>query len=353
MDKMITVPLPLNIEEQSLHLYAPFINYTAPSQKIKMLKNVFITSSGLAVGKNGLIKESFHDYPKQNGIIFREALKHIIAAKDDTNFDSKMDGTKTYLLIHHPWYNYYHWISESIFRLWMVHKSLDKLTLLLPEQYRHTDFVMGSIEPFNVKDIYFIPNGKSVFVKNLCLPQIKPICDSYNSIHVKEVRRFYNNHILESTKFINTKCERLYISRKYAIRRKVYNEDEIINILNKYNFTIFYPEKYNFHEQVTIFSQVNILVGEHGSGLTNMLFMKSNSIVLELHKNKTNELDHPSFLFWYLAQALEINYYHQSCETHGKEDYFEGDYIIEPSLFENNLIKIIKTNQEYKGSEVC
>ena len=75
----------------------------------------------------------------------------------------------------------------------------------------------------------------------------------------------------------------------------------------------------------------------HGSGLTNMLFMPKGSYLLELHKDKTNELTHPSPLFWYMAEALDISYYHQLCETYGKEDYFDGDYVVDIDLLEENI----------------
>jgi len=42
-----------------------------------------------------------------------------------------------------------------------------------------------------------------------------------------------------------------------------------------------------------------------------------------------------------MAEALGINYYHQLCETHGKEDYFEGDYVIDAGLFEKNLLPML------------
>jgi hypothetical protein len=223
----------------------------------------------------------------------------------------------------------------------MVRKKLNKLTLLLPEFYRNADFITGSLEPFNIPKIFYIPSGKSVLVKNLCLPQIKPLCDSYNSRHLTQIRSFYHNYISNQKRITVEKIERLYISRQLAPRRKVINEEQILKILEKYNFVIFYPEKHTFLEQVAIFSKVKYLVGTHGSGLTNMLFMKQNSFVLELHKNKTNELQHPSFLFWYMAQSLGIKYFHQSCETYGEEDYFEGDYIIDAGLFEENLGKML------------
>jgi len=61
--------------------------------------------------------------------------------------------------------------------------------------------------------------------------------------------------------------------------------------------------------------------------------MGDNTSLLELPKNKTNELGHPSPLFWYMTEALGINYYHQLCKTHGREDCFEGDYIVDAIVF--------------------
>ncbi|HVM86804.1 MAG TPA: glycosyltransferase family 61 protein, partial [Puia sp.] len=234
-----------------------------------------------------------------------------------------LDDGLIYLAIHHPWFNYYHWICESIFRLWMVRRRLNNLRLLLPEYYREVDFIQGSLEPFKLNKIYYMPNGKHVLVRNACIPQIKPICDSYNTTHVNQIRNFYRNYVCNENQMLGQKNDRLYISRKLAGRRRIINEDEICTILIKYDFSIFYPENHCFIEQVACFKGVKYLIGQHGSGLTNMLFMNKGTCILELHKNTTNELNHPGFLFWYMAESLGINYYHQVCETSGKEDYFE------------------------------
>lgn len=341
MEKKVTVPYPLNICGEDRDKYLPHLSYTLNEQRVKYLKNVFVTSSGFCMNNKGLIKESHHNYPVQINDYKNEAAKCYYNAVDNPENLIVLDDDKTYLAIHHLWFNYYHWICESIFRLWMVRKKLDRLILILPEYYRDADFIMGSIEPFNIKNIFFVPNGKSLLVKNLCLPQIKPECDSYNGMHVRQIRRFYSNYVLTVKPLVTKRIERLYVSRKLAGRRAITNEDEILTIVEKYNFEIFYPEQHSFLEQVAIFSRVRYLVGTHGSGLTNMLFMDSGTSLLELHKNKTNELDHPSPLFWYMAEALDIKYYHQLCDTHGREDYFEGDYIIDAKNFEMNLLKML------------
>lgn len=341
MSTTVTVPLPLNIDRESRPLYAPYRQYSIVRQKVLFLSDIFVTASGLALDGNGMVKECHHDYPGQYGTLLREAMKEIRKSRQDEDFVVTLNDETTYLLIHHPWYNYYHWICELIFRLWMVRKSLDHLTLLLPEQYSRAEFIMQSIKPFAPRNIYYIPPGKNIFVKNLCLPQIKPICDTYNAAHVRQIRNFYRKYVPDNATKAIFVSERLYVSRRYAGRRSVINEAEILPILEKFGFAIFFPEKVDFLGQVAIFSKVRFLVGEHGSGLTNILFMDRGTSILELHKDKTNELQHPSFLFWYLAEALDINYYHQSCTTMGKEDYFEGNYHVDPVLLEQNLAKML------------
>lgn len=340
-EKNIMVPAPINLQREESHLYEPYRTFKLPVQKIKYFKNVFITNSGFCLNSNGLIKESHHDYPSQYFNYLNEASINYHAAIDNPGDVIILDNDNIYLVIHHPWYNYFHWLTESIFRLWMVRKKLDMFILVLPDYYQRAEFIMESLRPFNIKNVFFIPTGKSLLVRKACIPQIKPICDSYNPYHVKCVRNFYKKYIKQNGIIANRKVERLYVSRRLAGRRQIINEGDILEILNKYHFTIFYPENHSFLEQVAFFSQVKYLVGTHGSGLTNMLFMEKNCYLLELHKNRTNELNHPSFLFWYMAHVLEIKYFHQSCETYGIEDYFEGDYIVDADLLEKNLIYML------------
>jgi len=341
MNKTITVPYPVNASEEEKRQFEPHLHYELAPQRVKYLKNVFVTNSGFCMNSHGLIKESHHDYPHQLNDYLSDAAHYYYDVSDHPENLITLDDDSTYLAIHHPWFNYYHWICESIFRLWMVRQRLHQLILVLPEYYKDADFITGSLEPFGVRNIFYIPQGKSLMVRRLCLPQIKPVCDSYNAKHIKQVREFYTNYVLFEKKIATSLGDKLYVSRRLAKRRKVINEDELTEVVKRHGFAIFHPEKFTFLEQVAIFSQVKYLVGEHGSGLTNLLFMAKNSSLLELHKNKTNELDHPSPLFWYMAEAIEVNYYHQPCETHGKGDYFDGDYIVDSKLFESNLIEML------------
>lgn len=337
MTGSVFVKAPLNLHERDAPLFVPYQIYQYEQTKIKRFRNVFVTHSGLSVNRNGLIKESHHSYSHQLLNYQNEAAHYYYIATENSDNLITLDEEDLYLQIHHPWYNYFHWITEPIFRLWAVRRQLDKMVLILPERYKRADFIMGSLEPFKIKNIFFIPEGKSLLIRNLCLPQIKPVCDSFNPYHLEQIRKFYTKYVLSAKRIIAPAVERVYISRELAGRRKVVNEDAILRVLAKYGFQTFYPEKWCFLEQVAYFSKIKFLIGTHGSGLTNILFMPKGSSLLELHKDETNELDHPSPLFWYMSDALKINYYQQLCETVGQEDYFTGDYWIDLELLEINI----------------
>jgi capsular polysaccharide biosynthesis protein len=75
-------------------------------------------------------------------------------------------------------------------------------------------------------------------------------------------------------------------------------------------------EKMTFMEQVTMCNTASILVGLHGAGLTNMLFMGATRLVVELRRENED-----NFCYQYLAQALNMNYHFLECKNLGTDPY--------------------------------
>ena len=340
--------MPRNADDSDAHFFEPHLSYTLDHLKLKRLKNVFVANCGLAMNRNGLIKESHHSYPGHLKDYLKEASAWYHDADEDPEKLIILDDDNTYLLVHHPWFMYYHWLCESIFRVWMVKDAIGTLTLILPEEYKNYDFVMSSLEPFVFKSIYYIARGKSLLVRNIWIPQIKTKLESYDQAALIEVRNFYI-HLAARVKKINKNLgEKIYISRSKAGRRKVINEDGVVAVLLKYNFVIVNNEDYSFFEQVSIYSHARCLVSIHGSGLTNMIFMEPFSTVLEFHKKQTKQSDWHSLAFWYLADALKHNYYHQVCEpANDNDDFFIADFMVDIELLEKNLRKMQSSHHLY------
>jgi len=339
MGNNIRVSEPVNMNSKDAHLFEPHLRYTYSPLKIKKLKGPFVSNSGLVCNKKGLIKECYHhgmegEFNKR----LNEVSHYYHAAYDDPEKLIILDEDETYLLIHHTWHgNYYHWICETLLRLWMVKDEISKMILLLPSKVQMSAFAKDSLEPFIFKDVFYIPYGKSVLVRTLCMPQIKPVAASYNPLALRDLKNIYIDYT--KNKGVKTNFgKRIYLSRNKSKRRKITNEDEVVSALHKYNFTIIYNEDYSFFEQIALYSNATCLISIHGAGLTNMLFMPTNSTVFELHKRQTNDSDRHSLVFWYMADALKHRYYHQICEpTDPEDDFFVANFRVDIEVFKRNL----------------
>ena len=84
----------------------------------------------------------------------------------------------------------------------------------------------------------------------------------------------------------------------------------MIPLLINHGFTIILAEELSFTEQVAIFSNAEIIMGLHGAGLVNMLFMKKNCCVIEIRRHG----DSRNNCFFSLASELDLNYFYHLAE---------------------------------------
>ncbi|MBY0431612.1 MAG: glycosyltransferase 61 family protein [Rhodospirillales bacterium] len=75
---------------------------------------------------------------------------------------------------------------------------------------------------------------------------------------------------------------RLYISRADAPRRKVRNEAALLEALTARGFEVILPARSPFSEQVRLFHEAAVVVGPHGSALTNVLWCQPGTVIREL-----------------------------------------------------------------------
>jgi capsular polysaccharide biosynthesis protein len=76
--------------------------------------------------------------------------------------------------------------------------------------------------------------------------------------------------------------KRIYISRAKASKRKLLNEAELTAILSRYGFRSVELESMKVADQIRLFASADIVVGPHGAGLTNLMFCRPGTKVIEL-----------------------------------------------------------------------
>lgn len=75
---------------------------------------------------------------------------------------------------------------------------------------------------------------------------------------------------------------RLLISRNDAGGRRLDNEAEVFELLEKHGFERVLASALSVRQQIDLFSQAEIIVGPHGAGLVNALFAPEGAIVIDI-----------------------------------------------------------------------
>ena len=71
--------------------------------------------------------------------------------------------------------------------------------------------------------------------------------------------------------------KRIYISRANARGRKIENEKEFLEFVEKYSFITVKLEDIDFLQQVGLFKSIDAVITPHGAGLSNLVFCRKNT----------------------------------------------------------------------------
>ena len=218
----------------------------------------------------------------------------------------QLPSDTTYVVAHNSFHGYYHWLLESIPKLILAQETLSNFTLLLPTTYVEP-FYKFTLDALGINDVHYIERGRR-------------ICAHISSaLHVRANGQFLSwnsptrsRGLIQAGK-IRQRTEpawrKLYVSRRKANRRHVLNESELQSALESIGFQTVCFEEITLREQIKICSSADIMVGIHGAGLANMLFMRNGAHVVELRKFDLGE----NFFFERLSSTLGHNYHLLHC----------------------------------------
>ncbi|GBF81183.1 glycosyltransferase family 61 protein [Aphanothece sacrum] len=208
--------------------------------------------------------------------------------KDKFNDSEILSGTYISLLSY--WshsLNFAHWLMDCLPKLALI-ESLDSiakkdLKFIIPDGSPH--YIVDSLKLLSIQEEQTIQiQEESITVENLILCRAAEKAGRPQKMHFLAIR----NKLLSS--FIDEESVRLASTRIYVSRsqssRKIVNEEEVLQILIKYNFQVIHCEKMSLAEQIRIFSEAEIVLGPHGAGIYNQFFCNSGTSIIEIYNKE-------------------------------------------------------------------
>lgn len=83
--------------------------------------------------------------------------------------------------------------------------------------------------------------------------------------------------------------DRVYISRQDATRRRVTNEDRVMESLSRLGFERCVPGQLSYEDQVRLFRGADVIVGPHGMGFTNLVYADDAAVIELFPENGATE----------------------------------------------------------------
>lgn len=196
--------------------------------------------------------------------------------------------------------NYFHWMTESVAKFRLLEKSeakIDKYYLKYDQDFQYQSLKRLGLAPHKLINSRDVP---SIHVDELVVPERGGRRNTVSRQTISYLRDMYlhgNDNELEKT-------ERIYISRGTR-RRRIVNENELLELLVKYGFKPKMLETLSISEQADLFARAEVVVSPHGAGLTNLTFCHTGTKVIELFAH-----GYISGIYWLISHHTGLDYYY-------------------------------------------
>jgi capsular polysaccharide biosynthesis protein len=186
-------------------------------------------------------------------------------------------------------WNYYHLMYEFIVKFRFLEQldiPLDIPVLIDEACFRVPQFrnlveisntkgykilTVGRLDRYETKEMYYI-NCPNFISPNIARNSKGSSADIQFDLEALTGLRDFLLPFASSRKF----AKRIFLSRKNASGRRVFNEEEVIDVFTGFGFEVVHPEELSISDQISLFNQAEWIAGGSGAAFTNLLFGSKN-----------------------------------------------------------------------------
>jgi len=243
-----------------------------------------------------------------------------------------------YLSIHGPYKGLYHWLTDSIPRLWQVGSRTSEYQLLLPAHLAVDTMIMESVHAFKMKGIAILPADTSIYVQKLLLPQLKPYFVIFNAQIVRSIRDYFFS--IQGVVSSGKSSRRIYI-RSVNSTSTICNEGEIESLLLQYSFEVFSFGSMSLYDWIEVMAETQLLISSNDDQMAVMHFLRVGASVFELGYEPGNDVDLYFERYRNLAGCLNIEFDGLLAKHVGYGSGYMKVYELDVDLLEKGLRKVL------------
>ncbi len=312
--------------------YAPGWKFTSLSKRKVQEAFVLRLPDGRVWGQNGavitregvLLKDLSREFGKRHGHSALESLRIGKPAEPARNIAvlSTAGGD-----------TFYHWLFDILPRYYLLKKAglASAIDLFVVPRIR-SRFQQESLLQLGIARFRLLEADTPDFhirAENLFVPSLPSLLGAVNPWASAFVREAFLGPNLPAVPPAEVPsnlptmppAKRLFISRKNAPNRRLAGEEQLEDWLERNGFTVIMAENHTLPEQAALFHGAEVVMAVHGSGLSNIVFCRPGTIIIELFAS--------SFVvpcYWILANNHSLRYFclQDGEETEPYRPYWEG-----------------------------
>jgi hypothetical protein len=228
--------------------------------------------------------------------------------------------------------NYFHFFSDLINKIWVYDKyGIDKsLPLIIGEKIFNYTYFQYFYNNTDLRNRNWYVLKKNIWIKSSEVYISRPMPYS-KDLWIKTLNLLNINN--------NNANKRVFLTRSKDVGRYILNMDEIIPILNEFDFETYDTNLLSFAEQFALFSKIKYLISIHGAGETNICFSYKNNLNF-IEINPENRI---ACHYYWLSAMLGYNYdIIMGGNLERLSEANEGGFYLSPDKLKNAIKRMIE-----------